>query len=100
MLEVEDRLWIKPLRQDDKGNAKRMKKEFYHSSGDHLTLLNVFNAYMAVCVNNGDKKRSEFCRTNYLNRSQLERAVRIRGQIEKDAINIRRKQQQDENEQK
>eukprot|EP00483_Globobulimina_turgida_P002984 UN02989 len=80
MLEIEDRLWWRP-RDQGKNVWKQKKKAFYHSSGDHLTLLNVYNAWNFVKQQNMSDLRG-FCEANYLKKRALERAEGIKQQIE------------------
>eukprot|EP01083_Nonionella_stella_P175929 614222_1 len=81
MLEVEDCLWYKPRAADKKlARFKQRQKEFYHASGDHLTLLNVYNAYSAVKKQNRNLKN--WCRDNFLKHKLLDRVDGIKRQIE------------------
>jgi len=94
MMEVEDRLYVKPWTIEQKQESKQRKKGFYHSSGDHLTLLNIFNAWSAV-KRNGDLNR--FCDQNYLKRQQMERANGIKKQIENVYINVMKEELSENN---
>ena len=85
MMEVEDRLWWKPARPEERDQFKRTKALFYHSSGDHLTLLNVFNAYSAV-KNSGDTRR--WAQDHYVNHRTMKRVEDIRRQIERTLIRV------------
>ncbi|KAI0200636.1 P-loop containing nucleoside triphosphate hydrolase protein [Astrocystis sublimbata] len=61
------------------GNKKQMesaRRKFAAEEGDHLTLLNVYQAFVTK-----GKKESKFCHENYLNFKALTRAVSIRGQL-------------------
>lgn len=63
------------------GEQKRMessRRKFAAEEGDHLTLLNVYTAF----VTRG-KKESRFCHENHLNYKALTRAVSIRGQLKR-----------------
>eukprot|EP01084_Bolivina_argentea_P175695 304200_1 len=98
MLEVEDRLWWKPRAGDERQRTKfkQAQKAFYHASGDHLTLLNVYNAYSAVKKENRANLRS-WCSSNFLKDKGLGRADGIKRQIENrlaDAIAEDNKQMQ------
>jgi pre-mRNA-splicing factor ATP-dependent RNA helicase DHX15/PRP43 len=61
--------------------ADDAKKKFTHSSGDHLTLLTVYNTYMS------NKQNDQYCRKNFLNNKNLKNAVNVRNQLEKMVIN-------------
>jgi len=78
MMEIEDRLWWKPP-MDQRDLFKRAKASFYHSSGDHLTLLNVFNAFAAK--RNHDARR--WAQENFIQHRSLKRVDDIRRQIER-----------------
>jgi len=60
---------------NEKHKAERAKRMFTAIEGDHLTLLNVFNAFEE---NNRSQK---FCRQYYLNYKGLLRALSIRQQL-------------------
>merc|ERR1719326_2657707 len=55
--------------------AEKAHRQFQHPTGDHLTLWQVFNAYM----DNGRDK--QWCWDNYLNERSLAQAVSIRKQL-------------------
>ncbi|KAI8929701.1 P-loop containing nucleoside triphosphate hydrolase protein [Entophlyctis helioformis] len=67
--------FVRPNNQRKQADAA--KAEFDHSQGDHMTLLNVFNAYMS---NDGD---STWCYNNYLNARSLASAVNVRKQLQR-----------------
>ncbi|KAI0401403.1 P-loop containing nucleoside triphosphate hydrolase protein [Xylaria palmicola] len=63
------------------GSKKQMesaRRKFAAEEGDHLTLLNVYQAFVTK-----GKKESKFCRENHLNYKALARAVSIRGQLKR-----------------
>ncbi|KAI0556165.1 P-loop containing nucleoside triphosphate hydrolase protein [Xylaria curta] len=63
------------------GNKKQMesaRRKFAAEEGDHLTLLNVYQAFVTK-----GKKESRFCHDNYLNFKALSRAVSIRAQLKR-----------------
>ncbi|GAW13165.1 hypothetical protein ANO14919_025430 [Xylariales sp. No.14919] len=69
-------IWI----QQD-GGKKQMesaRRKFAAEEGDHLTLLNVYQAFVTK-----GKKESRFCHENQLNFKALTRAVSIRGQLKR-----------------
>ncbi|XP_036435891.1 ATP-dependent RNA helicase DQX1 [Colossoma macropomum] len=55
--------------------ATTHRRPFLHSEGDHLTLINVYNAYLQ---HNEDEA---WCSTNFLNASALRLAVVIRAEL-------------------
>lgn len=54
------------------------QKRFRNVDGDHLTMANVFHAYMLTKVS----KRSEFCKDHFLNSRTLSTAMSIRNQLD------------------
>ena len=81
MLEIEDRLWWRSKnKRGNNGNndIKEKRKQFCHSSGDHITLLNIYNAWRG---HNGDSR--DFCNANCLSINQLRRVDQIKRQIER-----------------
>lgn len=56
------------------------RRKFTAEEGDHLTLLNVYNAFINP---RAGKKSSKWCSQHRLNFKALSRAVSIRGQLEK-----------------
>ncbi|KAH7040756.1 P-loop containing nucleoside triphosphate hydrolase protein [Microdochium trichocladiopsis] len=61
------------------GNKKQLdgaRRRFAAEEGDHLTLLNIYQAFVTK-----GKKESKFCHENHLNYKSLLRAVSIRGQL-------------------
>lgn len=62
--------------------ADSAKAQFKDFTGDHLTLLNVFNSFMSE----GDKKT--FCNENYLNYRSLKAAADVRNQLENICTNL------------
>lgn len=76
---------------DERNAAAEARKKFWHNSGDHLTLLNVFQAWddISTSLLNGERmsaskknERKEWCRRQYINERALEEATRIRTQIQ------------------
>ncbi|CAG8453890.1 10930_t:CDS:2 [Diversispora eburnea] len=74
MLSVEE-IFISPRSEEKQFEASERRKEFYHPSGDHMTLLNIFEAYL----DNGYSR--EWCKERYLNRRTLTMAKSIRDQL-------------------
>ena len=63
------------------GEQKRMeaaRRKFAVEEGDHLTLLNVYLAFITK-----GKKEARWCHDNYLNYKSMTRAVSIRNQLRK-----------------
>nr|CAG8520039.1 15449_t:CDS:2 [Entrophospora candida] len=74
MLSVEE-IFVTPRDQDKLELADEMRREFYHPSGDHMTLLNVFDAYR----DSGYSR--EWCREKFINYRSLSMARNIRDQL-------------------
>lgn len=72
MLSCEN-LYINPI--DKRKEAKRQHKLFVDNSGDHLTLIRVFDAFVKA----NDKEK--FCYNNFFNLRALEYAVNVRKQL-------------------
>lgn len=69
-------VWI-----EHSGERKRLettRRKFSAEEGDHLTLLNVYQAFVTT-----GKKDVKFCRDNSLNFKSMTRAVSIRGQLKR-----------------
>ncbi|TVY82252.1 putative ATP-dependent RNA helicase DHX35 [Lachnellula suecica] len=63
------------------GEKKRMetaRRKFAVEEGDHITLLNVYQAFITK-----GRKETKFCHDNYINFKALTRAVSIRGQLKR-----------------
>ncbi|KAL8739023.1 MAG: hypothetical protein Q9181_000305 [Wetmoreana brouardii] len=54
------------------------RRKFAAEEGDHLTLLNVYQAFVTK-----GKKETKWCRDNYLNFKSMSRAVSIRAQLKR-----------------
>ncbi|KAI1816421.1 P-loop containing nucleoside triphosphate hydrolase protein [Poronia punctata] len=61
-----------------KKQAESARRKFAAEEGDHLTLLNVYQAFVTK-----GKKESKFCHENHVNFKALTRAVSIRGQLKR-----------------
>lgn len=66
-------VFVRPKKDADEADSA--KNKFVHPHGDHLTLLNTFNAY----VDNGYD--SNWCYQNYLNARSLSSAASVRMQL-------------------
>lgn len=58
--------------------SETARRKFAAEEGDHLTLLNVYQAFVTK-----GKKESKWCRDNYLNYKSMLRAVSIRAQLKR-----------------
>jgi len=95
MLEIEDGLWLKPRDKRRLDAFKTARARFYHASGDHVTLLNVFNAYSNAARNaqrDAHYEKKRFCQDNFLNARKLDRADSIKRQIESVMASILREE--------
>ncbi|KIW01392.1 uncharacterized protein PV09_07159 [Verruconis gallopava] len=61
---------------DNKKATETARRKFAVEEGDHLTLLNVYQAFVTK-----GRKEAKWCRDNYLNYKSLSRAVSIRNQL-------------------
>ncbi|KAL8647824.1 MAG: hypothetical protein Q9210_005330 [Variospora velana] len=62
----------------EKKSTETARRKFAANEGDHLTLLNVYQAFLTK-----GRKESKWCRDNYLNYKSMTRAVSIRGQLKR-----------------
>lgn len=62
--------------EDNKKATETARRKFAVEEGDHLTLLNVYQAFVTK-----GKKEAKWCRDNYLNYKSMTRAVSIRNQL-------------------
>ncbi|KAH8687873.1 P-loop containing nucleoside triphosphate hydrolase protein [Tricladium varicosporioides] len=63
---------------DEKKKMETARRKFAVEEGDHITLLNVYQAFITK-----GKKEGRFCHDNYLNYKALTRAVSIRAQLKR-----------------
>ncbi|CBH11024.1 pre-mRNA splicing factor ATP-dependent RNA helicase, putative [Trypanosoma brucei gambiense DAL972] len=63
-------------RNDQRGCAMRCRDQFYHPTGDHLALLNVFNAFYE-----GSNQSGSWASENYLNPRVMKQSVSIYRQL-------------------
>ncbi|KAK0323600.1 hypothetical protein LTR82_005347 [Friedmanniomyces endolithicus] len=61
---------------DNKTGEEKARRSFAVEEGDHLTLLNVYQAFVTK-----GKQEAKWCQKHYLNFKTLSRAVRIRNQL-------------------
>ena len=69
-------VWIQ--HDGEKKSMETARRKFAVEEGDHLTLLNVYQAFVTK-----GRKESRFCRDNYLNFKALSKAVSIRAQLKR-----------------
>jgi ATP-dependent RNA helicase DDX35 len=62
----------------EKKNMETSRRKFAAEEGDHLTLLNAYQAFVTK-----GRKESKFCHTNHLNYKSMIRAVSIRAQLKR-----------------
>ncbi len=62
----------------EKKATESARRKFAVDEGDHLTLLNVYQAFVSK-----GKKDSKWCRDNFLNYKSMTRAVSIRAQLKR-----------------
>ena len=64
--------------EGEKKATETARRKFAVEEGDHLTLLNVYQAFVTK-----GKKESKWCRDNYLNYKSMIRAVSVRAQLKR-----------------
>ncbi|OBT94846.1 hypothetical protein VE01_06365 [Pseudogymnoascus verrucosus] len=69
-------VWIE--HSDERKRLEMTRRKFAAEEGDHLTLLNVYQAFITT-----GKKDVKFCRDNSLNFKSMTRAVSVRGQLKR-----------------
>ncbi|KAF9958536.1 DEAH-box ATP-dependent RNA helicase prp22 [Mortierella alpina] len=74
MLSIEEPFYL-PRKEDEQDAAREAHAQFYHTSGDHLTLLNTFEAWRETNYS------KDWCHENYLNLRHLRLARNIRSQL-------------------
>ncbi|KAF9887469.1 hypothetical protein FE257_010186 [Aspergillus nanangensis] len=76
MVSLQGSVWVQ--HNGDRKMAESSRRKFAVEEGDHLTYLNVYQAF----VTRG-KKDSKWCRDNLLNYRSLQRAVSVRAQLKR-----------------
>ncbi|OJD11760.1 hypothetical protein AJ78_07533 [Emergomyces pasteurianus Ep9510] len=76
MTSLQGAVWFE--KSDEKRDVESTRRKFAVDEGDHLTYLNVYQAF----VTRG-KKESKWCRDNYLNYRSMLKAVSIRAQLKR-----------------
>ena len=74
MLSVED-VFVSPRSKKKQAMADHVKKKFQHHTGDHLTLLNIFQAWK---MNDCSK---DWCFDNFIHYRAIKNASRVRDQL-------------------
>ncbi|KAF2768000.1 P-loop containing nucleoside triphosphate hydrolase protein [Teratosphaeria nubilosa] len=73
MVSLQGNVWFS---HDEKEKEESARREFAVEEGDHLTLLNVYQAFITK-----GKKEAKWCQQHYLNFKSMTRAVSIRNQL-------------------
>lgn len=76
MVSLQGTVWVQD--HDNKKAAESHRRKFAVEEGDHLTYLNVYQAFVTK-----GKKEPKWCRDHLLNYRALLRAVSIRGQLKR-----------------
>lgn len=76
MISLQGAVWFH--HEGEKKSTETARRRFAADEGDHLTLLNVYQAFVTK-----GRKDSKWCRDNYLNFKSMMRAVSIRGQVKR-----------------
>ncbi|KAF5380687.1 hypothetical protein D9757_007043 [Collybiopsis confluens] len=79
VLSASSKLFVESSEQRDAVSEAR--KKFRHSSGDHITILNVIMAYRDIAKSENKNGRREWCRRHFLNERALLEATDIREQL-------------------
>ncbi|KAI4087285.1 MAG: hypothetical protein LQ344_006901 [Seirophora lacunosa] len=76
MVSLQGAVWFH--HNGEKKSTEIIRRKFAAEEGDHLTLLNVYQAFLTK-----GRKESKWCKNNYLNYKSMTRAVSIRGQLKR-----------------
>ncbi|EER28141.1 Helicase associated domain (HA2) containing protein [Coccidioides posadasii C735 delta SOWgp] len=76
MTSVQGSVWFQ--QEGDKKGMESARRKFAVEEGDHLTYLNVYQAFVTK-----GKKDSKWCRENSLNYKSMQKAVSIRAQLKR-----------------
>lgn len=86
MTSLQGTVWF--YHDDERKKSETARRRFAAEEGDHLTLLNVYQAFVTK-----GKKDSEWCRDNFLNFKSMVRATNVRSQlkryVERFGINVK-----------
>ena len=75
MTSLQGAVWFS---HDNKKAEESARRKFAVEQGDHLTLLNVYQAFVTT-----GKKDAKWCQQHYLNHKSMTRAVSIRNQLKR-----------------
>ncbi|KAI4207612.1 MAG: hypothetical protein LQ346_000419 [Caloplaca aetnensis] len=76
MISLQGVVWFH--HEGEKKTTETARRKFAADEGDHLTLLNVYQAFVTK-----GRKDSKWCRDNYLNFKSMTKAVSVRGQLKR-----------------
>ncbi|OAX84923.1 hypothetical protein ACJ72_00709 [Emergomyces africanus] len=76
MTSLQGAVWFE--KSDEKKDAESSRRKFAVDEGDHITYLNVYQAFVTK-----GKKDSKWCRDNYMNYRSMLKAVSIRAQLKR-----------------
>lgn len=76
MVSLQGAIWVQ--HEGDRKASESTRRRFAVEQGDHLTYLNVYQAFVTK-----GKKDSKWCRDNLLNYRSLQRAVSVRAQLKR-----------------
>lgn len=76
MVSLQGAIWVQ--HEGNKKESESTRRKFAVEEGDHLTYLNVYQAFVTK-----GKKEPKWCRDNLLNYKSLQRAVSIRAQLKR-----------------
>ncbi|KAI4102666.1 MAG: hypothetical protein L6R37_004256 [Teloschistes peruensis] len=76
MTSLQGAVWFS--HEGEKKSMESARRKFAAEEGDHLTLLNVYQAFVTT-----GKKEAKWCKDNHLNFKSMSRAVSIRGQLKR-----------------
>ncbi|KAH3151586.1 hypothetical protein KXV34_002656 [Aspergillus fumigatus] len=76
MISLQGSIWVQ--HEGDKKSVESSRRKFAVEEGDHLTYLNVYQAFVTK-----GKKDPKWCRDNLLNYRSMQRAVSIRTQLKR-----------------
>ncbi|KAL8744907.1 MAG: hypothetical protein Q9184_007938, partial [Pyrenodesmia sp. 2 TL-2023] len=76
MISLQGAIWFH--HEGERKSTETARRRFAADEGDHLTLLNVYQAFVTK-----GRKDSKWCRDNYLNFRSMTKAVSVRGQLKR-----------------
>ena len=76
MTSLQGAVWFQ--HDGQKKTSESARRKFAAEEGDHLTLLNVYQAFVTK-----GRKESKWCRDNYLNYKSMTQAVSVRAQLKR-----------------